>query len=169
MRRRPARCAAARVTTNWNRSVTYGGDEPPIIQKTLRRTPSTFRWRSSPEIVENSLKGMSFTISGTLNCLNAEDVVEMIEFCGGTVYKTLAKKSNHLITGNNASKTWIRNAIESEKTVLNEKQFMDLVRDKGKVQNLLSYRQQKDNTDEEEGEDNWSDICLISSDDTEEG
>ena len=61
------------------------GSSKTVEHKPLQRTLSTFRWRSSPDVVEESLIGMSFTISGTLDCLTSEDVIEMIETCGGTV------------------------------------------------------------------------------------
>ncbi|CAG2121102.1 unnamed protein product, partial [Medioppia subpectinata] len=53
---------------------------------------SKFRWRSDPEVVVNSLKGMSFTFAGTLESLTPADAIEMVECCGGRVFKTLAAK-----------------------------------------------------------------------------
>ena len=85
------------------------------------------------DIENNSLEGMSFTITGFLERITRDDLIELIECSGGTVYKTLAKKTQFLIIGNNASKTWIKNAIETGKEVLNEDDFFRLVQRYGKT------------------------------------
>ena len=162
--RPPLRCAPNKRTKNVGPIDTPANDSPKA-HKPLKRIPSTFRWRSSPDIVEQSLNGMNFTISGTLKCLHMEDMVEMIEFCAGKVYKTLAKKSNYLVTGDNPSKSLIKIATKEGKTVLTEQQFLELVRDKSREHKFTAYRTKTADRQTVDRSDTESDICIISSDD----
>ena len=122
---------------------------------------STFRWQRCREIVMDSLDGITFSITGTLERLSREDLVEMIEWCGGTVYKTLAKKSQYLIVGDRPSKAWIKKALDMGKNVIYEEEFFTMVKNLGRLRKFTKYRDEP-NLSSDESDDDDSNSSLSS-------
>jgi len=97
-----------------------------------RRRPQAIGSKPLPDIVEDCLKDMTFTLTGILDYIEREDAIKLIESCGGKVTKTLGKKCEYLIAGRNPGIKTMEKALDSKKIVLNEDQFFDLVKSKGK-------------------------------------
>ncbi|RWZ78909.1 MAG: NAD-dependent DNA ligase LigA [Candidatus Microsaccharimonas sossegonensis] len=71
--------------------------------------------------------GQNFVVTGTLESLPRDEVAEKIRELGGTFQSAVAKDTTYLITGGKVGESKLKKASQYGTTILNEKEFIDLL------------------------------------------
>ena len=84
--------------------------------------------RDVPKMPKNALKGMKFAVTGVLKRWSREEIVDIIKKHGGTVTSQVSGQTDYLVAGYDRGNVKCRNAKVHDTEVLNESDFMELLR-----------------------------------------
>lgn len=105
-------------------------------KKTKKKTPekkenprknSSISFRRIPEGSPNCLKGKVFLVSGLMDSITREDVIQLIEKHGGKVVQTMSESLTHLVAGNQASGNKLKMAKEKKLPILDEESLFRMI------------------------------------------
>ena len=81
------------------------------------------------EVLDDFFDGKTFVLTGTLNLITRNEASEKIESLGGKVTSSVTKKTNYVVVGDNPGSKYDK-AIALGIKILNEDEFMDLIKEK---------------------------------------
>jgi NAD-dependent DNA ligase len=84
--------------------------------------------RDVPKMPKNALKGVKFAVTGVLKRWSREEIVDIIKKHGGTVTSQVSGRTDYLVAGYDCGNVKCRNAKVHDTEVLNESDFMELLR-----------------------------------------
>jgi len=84
--------------------------------------------RDVPKMSRNVLKGVKFAVTGVLKRWSREEIVDIIKKHGGTVTSQVSGETDYLVAGYDRGNVKYRNAKVHGTEVLNENDFMELLR-----------------------------------------
>ena len=84
--------------------------------------------RDVPKMPKNALKGVKFAVTGVLKRWSREEIVDIIKKHGGTVTSKVSGQTDYLVAGYDRGNAKCRNAKVHDTEVLNESDFMELLR-----------------------------------------
>jgi len=84
--------------------------------------------RDVPKMPKNALKGVKFAVTGVLKRWSREEIVDIIKKHGGTVTSQVSGRTDYLVAGYDRGNVKCRNAKVHDTEVLNEGEFMELLR-----------------------------------------
>ena len=76
------------------------------------------------------LVGFNFVVTGTLESMGRDIAADKIRSLGGTFQTTVAKDTTYLVAGANVGASKLEKATKYGTTVLNEQDFLQLLKDK---------------------------------------
>ena len=79
------------------------------------------------QITDRRFEGMTFVLTGALSLFTREEATEQIEQLGGKAAGSVSKKTTYVVAGENAGSK-LRKAQELQIPVLNEQQFLEMLR-----------------------------------------
>jgi DNA ligase (NAD+) len=98
-----------------------------VIEK-LRKANVNFTEYELVETEENEeLKGKTFLFTGTLSSLTRSEAKNLVEKKGGKVLSSISSNLDYLVVGENPGSK-LAKAREKNITIINEKEFLDLIR-----------------------------------------
>ncbi|KFP18033.1 Replication factor C subunit 1, partial [Egretta garzetta] len=93
-----------------------------------REGPKALGSKEIPQGAENCLEGLTFVITGVLECIERDDAKSLIERYGGKVTGNVSKKTNYLVMGRDCGQSKCEKASTLGTKVINEDGLFDLIR-----------------------------------------
>ena len=84
--------------------------------------------RDVPKIPKNAFKGVKFAVTGVLRRWSRDEIVDIIKKHGGTVTSQVSGQTDYLVAGYDRGNVKCRNAKVHDTEVLNESDFMELLK-----------------------------------------
>jgi DNA ligase (NAD+) len=81
-----------------------------------------------PEKISKKLSGQTFVLTGTLDAMTRDQTKEKIRFLGGEIPNTVSRKTNFLVAGREPGETKIKKAKQLGVKIINEKQFLEILK-----------------------------------------
>ncbi|XP_033322523.2 germ line transcription factor 1 [Megalopta genalis] len=116
------------------------------LQRGGARNPGS---KEIPEGSEYCLAGLSFLITGVLDCLEREEAEELIKKYGGRVLHQVSKKTDYVIVGDDPGPSKISKAKSLNVKQISEDDLLEMIRTKksGQIQDVKQSRtKSKDRT-----------------------
>ncbi|KAJ3349554.1 hypothetical protein GGF32_005376 [Allomyces javanicus] len=93
-----------------------------------RAGPTALGSKEVPEGADNCLHGLTFVQTGDFSAFSRDDVKELIMRYGGRMTGAVSGKTSYLLVGADGGATKIKKATELKTPLLDEDQFLDLIR-----------------------------------------
>ncbi|KAJ3366310.1 hypothetical protein GGF31_008119 [Allomyces arbusculus] len=93
-----------------------------------RAGPTALGSKEVPEGADNCLHGLTFVQTGDFSSFTRDDVKELIMRYGGRMTGAVSGKTSYLLVGADGGATKIKKATELKTPLLDEDQFLDLIR-----------------------------------------
>ncbi|XP_075356062.1 replication factor C subunit 1 isoform X1 [Mycteria americana] len=93
-----------------------------------REGPKALGSKEIPQGAENCLEGLTFVITGVLECIERDDAKSLIERYGGKVTGNVSKKTNYLVMGRDCGQSKREKASTLGTKVIDEDGLFDLIR-----------------------------------------
>ncbi|KAM9295280.1 replication factor C subunit 1 isoform 2-T2 [Morus bassanus] len=93
-----------------------------------REGPKALGSKEIPQGAENCLEGLTFVITGVLECIERDDAKSLIERYGGKVTGNVSKKTNYLVVGRDCGQSKCEKASTLGTKVIDEDGLFDLIR-----------------------------------------
>ncbi|XP_064305374.1 replication factor C subunit 1 [Phalacrocorax carbo] len=93
-----------------------------------REGPKALGSKEIPQGAENCLEGLTFVITGVLECIERDDAKSLIERYGGKVTGNVSKKTNYLVMGRDCGQSKCEKASTLGTKVIDEDGLFDLIR-----------------------------------------
>ena len=100
---------------------------PKLKDRFMEPVRATMK-RDVPKMPKNALKGVKFAVTGVLKRWSREEIVDIIKKHGGTVTSQVSGRTDYLVAGYDRGNVKCRNARVHDTEVLNENDFMELLR-----------------------------------------
>ncbi|KFZ65815.1 Replication factor C subunit 1, partial [Podiceps cristatus] len=93
-----------------------------------REGPKALGSKEIPQGAENCLEGLTFVITGVLECIERDEAKSLIERYGGKVTGNVSKKTNYLVMGRDCGQSKREKALTLGTKVIDEDGLFDLIR-----------------------------------------
>ncbi|KFV07538.1 Replication factor C subunit 1, partial [Tauraco erythrolophus] len=93
-----------------------------------REGPKALGSKEIPRGAENCLEGLTFVITGVLECIERDEAKSLIERYGGKVTGNVSKKTNYLVMGRDCGQSKREKALTLGTKVIDEDGLFDLIR-----------------------------------------
>uniref|UniRef100_A0A8C9FCU9 Replication factor C subunit 1 n=1 Tax=Pavo cristatus TaxID=9049 RepID=A0A8C9FCU9_PAVCR len=93
-----------------------------------REGPKALGSKEIPQGAENCLEGLTFVITGVLECIERDEAKSLIERYGGKVTGNVSKKTNYLVMGRDCGQSKCEKASTLGTKIIDEDGLFDLVR-----------------------------------------
>ncbi|XP_074678460.1 replication factor C subunit 1 isoform X3 [Strix aluco] len=93
-----------------------------------REGPKALGSKEIPQGAENCLEGLTFVITGVLECIERDEAKSLIERYGGKVTGNVSKKTNYLVMGRDCGQSKCEKASTLGTKVIDEDGLFDLIR-----------------------------------------
>ncbi|XP_052636184.1 replication factor C subunit 1 isoform X4 [Harpia harpyja] len=93
-----------------------------------REGPKALGSKEIPRGAENCLEGLTFVITGVLECIERDEAKSLIERYGGKVTGNVSKKTNYLVMGRDCGQSKCEKASTLGTKVIDEDGLFDLIR-----------------------------------------
>ncbi|KAJ7414502.1 Replication factor C subunit 1 [Willisornis vidua] len=93
-----------------------------------REGPKALGSKEIPQGAENCLEGLTFVITGILECIERDEAKSLIERYGGKVTGNVSKKTNYLVVGRDCGQAKREKASALGTKVIDEDGLFDLIR-----------------------------------------
>ncbi|NXG15784.1 RFC1 factor, partial [Grallaria varia] len=93
-----------------------------------REGPKALGSKEIPQGAENCLEGLTFVITGVLECIERDEAKSLIERYGGKVTGSVSKKTNYLVVGRDCGQSKCEKASALGTKVIDEDGLFDLIR-----------------------------------------
>ncbi|KAI1238248.1 hypothetical protein IHE44_0012966 [Lamprotornis superbus] len=93
-----------------------------------REGPKALGSKEIPQGAENCLEGLTFVITGVLECIERDEAKSLIERYGGKVTGNVSKKTNYLVMGRDCGQSKCEKASTFGTKVIDEDGLFDLIR-----------------------------------------
>ncbi|XP_010116426.1 PREDICTED: replication factor C subunit 1, partial [Chlamydotis macqueenii] len=93
-----------------------------------REGPKALGSKEIPQGAENCLEGLTFVITGVLECIERDEAKSLIERYGGKVTGNVSKKTNYLVMGRDCGQSKREKASTLGTKVIDEDGLFDLIR-----------------------------------------
>ncbi|CAL1548583.1 unnamed protein product [Lymnaea stagnalis] len=93
-----------------------------------RGGPLALGSKEIPEGAENCLEGLTFVITGVLDCIERDDAKTLIERHGGKVTGNVSGRTNYVVVGRDPGESKITKANNLKVKQVNEDQLFELIR-----------------------------------------
>ncbi|XP_058693107.1 replication factor C subunit 1 isoform X2 [Poecile atricapillus] len=93
-----------------------------------REGPKALGSKEIPQGAENCLEGLTFVITGVLECIERDEAKSLIERYGGKVTGNVSKKTNYLVVGRDCGQSKCEKASTLGTKVIDEDGLFDLIR-----------------------------------------
>ncbi|XP_014726526.1 PREDICTED: replication factor C subunit 1 isoform X2 [Sturnus vulgaris] len=93
-----------------------------------REGPKALGSKEIPQGAENCLEGLTFVITGVLECIERDEAKSLIERYGGKVTGNVSKKTNYLVMGRDCGQSKCEKASALGTKVIDEDGLFDLIR-----------------------------------------
>ncbi|XP_054019968.1 replication factor C subunit 1 [Dryobates pubescens] len=93
-----------------------------------REGPKALGSKEIPQGAENCLEGLTFVITGVLECIERDEAKSLIERYGGKVTGNVSKKTNYLVMGRDCGQAKCEKASALGTKVIDEDGLFDLIR-----------------------------------------
>lgn len=112
-----------------NSIVDYFGSESNInLINRLKECSINTSYLGSIEVVDSFFDGKTFVLTGTLNLINRNDAIKIIEDKGGKVTSSVTGKTNYVIVGDNPGSKYDK-AVNLGIEIIDEEKFMELIKE----------------------------------------
>ena len=105
----------------------FNDSENLLIIEKLKSSGLIFSYEDTNQIKSSNLKNKIFVISGKFENYSREELQKVIEENSGKVSKSLSSKTSFLLAGENMGPKKKIKAKELKISVINEKEFFDLL------------------------------------------
>ncbi|KAM4673328.1 replication factor C subunit 1 isoform 1-T1 [Amazona ochrocephala] len=93
-----------------------------------REGPRALGSKEIPQGAENCLEGLTFVITGILECIERDEAKSLIERYGGKVTGNVSKKTNYLVMGRDCGQSKCEKASTLGTKIVDEDGLFDLIR-----------------------------------------
>ncbi|GAB0188354.1 replication factor C subunit 1 [Grus japonensis] len=93
-----------------------------------REGPKALGSKEIPQGAENCLEGLTFVITGVLECIERDEAKSLIERYGGKVTGNVSKKTNYLVMGRDCGQSKREKASTLGTKIIDEDGLFDLIR-----------------------------------------
>ncbi|XP_066041725.1 replication factor C subunit 1 isoform X3 [Chamaea fasciata] len=93
-----------------------------------REGPKALGSKEIPQGAENCLEGLTFVITGVLECIERDEAKSLIERYGGKVTGNVSKKTNYLVVGRDCGQSKCEKASALGTKLIDEDGLFDLIR-----------------------------------------
>ncbi|KFV49551.1 Replication factor C subunit 1, partial [Tyto alba] len=93
-----------------------------------REGPKALGSKEIPQGADNCLEGLTFVITGVLECIERDEAKSLIERYGGKVTGNVSKKTNYLVVGRDCGQSKCEKASTLGTKVIDEDGLFDLIR-----------------------------------------
>ncbi|XP_065554953.1 replication factor C subunit 1 isoform X2 [Lathamus discolor] len=93
-----------------------------------REGPRALGSKEIPQGAENCLEGLTFVITGVLECIERDEAKSLIERYGGKVTGNVSKKTNYLVKGRDCGQSKCEKASALGTKIVDEDGLFDLIR-----------------------------------------
>ncbi|KAM7022007.1 replication factor C subunit 1 isoform 3-T3 [Passerculus sandwichensis] len=93
-----------------------------------REGPKALGSKEIPQGAENCLEGLTFVITGVLECIERDEAKSLIERYGGKVTGNVSKKTNYLVMGRDCGQAKCEKASALGTKIIDEDGLFDLIR-----------------------------------------
>uniref|UniRef100_A0A803VJT4 Replication factor C subunit 1 n=1 Tax=Ficedula albicollis TaxID=59894 RepID=A0A803VJT4_FICAL len=93
-----------------------------------REGPKALGSKEIPQGAENCLEGLTFVITGVLECIERDEAKSLIERYGGKVTGNVSRKTNYLVMGRDCGQSKCEKASTLGTKVIDEDGLFDLIR-----------------------------------------
>ncbi|NXP55646.1 RFC1 factor, partial [Heliornis fulica] len=93
-----------------------------------REGPKALGSKEIPQGAENCLEGLTFVITGVLECIERDEAKSLIERYGGKVTGNVSKKTNYLVVGRDCGQSKCEKASTLGTKIIDEDGLFDLIR-----------------------------------------
>ncbi|XP_008942572.1 PREDICTED: replication factor C subunit 1-like, partial [Merops nubicus] len=93
-----------------------------------REGPKALGSKEIPQGAENCLEGLTFVITGVLECIERDEAKSLIERYGGKVTGNVSKKTNYLVMGRDCGQSKCEKASALGTKIIDEDGLFDLIR-----------------------------------------
>ncbi|XP_039919691.1 replication factor C subunit 1 isoform X2 [Hirundo rustica] len=93
-----------------------------------REGPKALGSKEIPQGAENCLEGLTFVITGVLECIERDEAKSLIERYGGKVTGNVSKKTNYLVMGRDCGQSKCEKASTLGTKIIDEDGLFDLIR-----------------------------------------
>ncbi|XP_057263564.1 replication factor C subunit 1 isoform X1 [Pezoporus wallicus] len=93
-----------------------------------REGPRALGSKEIPQGAENCLEGLTFVITGVLECIERDEAKSLIERYGGKVTGNVSKKTNYLVMGRDCGQSKCEKASALGTKIVDEDGLFDLIR-----------------------------------------
>ncbi|KAM6261652.1 replication factor C subunit 1 [Porphyrio hochstetteri] len=93
-----------------------------------REGPKALGTKEIPQGAENCLEGLTFVITGVLECIERDEAKSLIERYGGKVTGNVSKKTNYLVMGRDCGQSKCEKASTLGTKIIDEDGLFDLIR-----------------------------------------
>ncbi|XP_066173203.1 replication factor C subunit 1 isoform X2 [Sylvia atricapilla] len=93
-----------------------------------REGPKALGSKEIPQGAENCLEGLTFVITGVLECIERDEAKSLIERYGGKVTGNVSKKTNYLVVGRDCGQSKREKASTLGTKVIDEDGLFDVIR-----------------------------------------
>ncbi|KFQ56375.1 Replication factor C subunit 1, partial [Nestor notabilis] len=93
-----------------------------------REGPRALGSKEIPQGAENCLEGLTFVITGVLECIERDEAKSLIERYGGKVTGNVSKKTNYLVMGRDCGQSKCEKASTLGTKIVDEDGLFDLIR-----------------------------------------
>ncbi|XP_051472605.1 replication factor C subunit 1 isoform X1 [Apus apus] len=93
-----------------------------------REGPKALGSKEIPQGAENCLEGLTFVITGVLECIERDEAKSLIERYGGKVTGNVSKKTNYLVMGRDCGQAKCEKASTLGTKIIDEDGLFDLIR-----------------------------------------
>ncbi|XP_030349249.1 replication factor C subunit 1 [Strigops habroptila] len=93
-----------------------------------REGPRALGSKEIPQGAENCLEGLTFVITGVLECIERDEAKSLIERYGGKVTGNVSKKTNYLVMGRDCGQAKCEKASTLGTKIVDEDGLFDLIR-----------------------------------------
>ncbi|KAM9286384.1 replication factor C subunit 1 [Cariama cristata] len=93
-----------------------------------REGPKALGSKEIPQGAENCLEGLTFVITGVLECIERDEAKSLIERYGGKVTGNVSKKTNYLVMGRDCGQSKCEKASTLGTKVIDEDGLFDIIR-----------------------------------------
>ncbi|XP_045140043.1 replication factor C subunit 1 [Echinops telfairi] len=93
-----------------------------------REGPKALGSKEIPKGAENCLEGLTFVITGVLECIEREEAKSLIERYGGKVTGNVSKKTNYLVMGRDSGQSKSDKAAALGTKIIDEDGLLNLIR-----------------------------------------
>ena len=105
-------------------------DKNRKIINRLKELGLQFEVKDNNRILNNTLKGDSFVISGVFDDYSRDQLKSMIELNGGKVSSSITSKTNYLLGGNNIGPSKLIKVKKLKIPIINQHSFLDMIKSK---------------------------------------